>query len=226
MLYVYALLAEAPATAPGRGLAGERLRMLHLEDIVVIAGTVTVSPAPSASALRRHDAVVRRVARGADALLPVRFGTAVAGRAALARVLAGRAPALRRALELVRGREQMTLRLFGTPAPVPSSAACDVPAAGGPGARYLAARQAARARRARVPELSPLRPRLAPLVRAERVERHDVAPLLATVYHLVDRGRGAEYLARLDRAARRVQSVRVRASGPWPAYAFAPEPVA
>lgn len=224
MLYVYALLAEAPGATLGRGLGGERLHLVEMEGVRVVAGTLPAVPRPSLPALRRHDAVVRRLAKVTDAVLPVRFGTALTGRAALARALAGQGPALRRALRVVRGREQMTLRVFGVPAPSPRPRA--VPD-GRPGTRYLAARLAAAVHRTTVPELRMLRRRLAPLVRAERVERHDAPPLLATVYHLVDRGRSAEYLATLDRAvAAPGHRVRVRASGPWPAYGFVPEPAA
>lgn len=224
MLYVYALLAEPPGRPPGRGLRGERLGVVDVEGLWAVAGTMPTAPSPSVSALRRHDAVVRRLARATDAVLPVRFGTVLAGRAALARALAGRGPTLRRALRLVRGREQMTLRVFGVVAPAPRREGT-VPD-GRPGTRYLAARLATAVHRRTVPELDAVRRGLAPLVRAERVERHDAPPLVATVYHLVDRGRSAEYLARLDRAAPRAHPVRVQASGPWPAYAFGPEPPA
>jgi hypothetical protein len=59
------------------------------------------------------------------------------------------------------------------------------------------------------------------LVRAERIERVDGPPLLATVYHLVDRGGAAAYLARLEALRTLVPDLRLTASGPWPPYAFA-----
>jgi Gas vesicle synthesis protein GvpL/GvpF len=43
------------------------------------------------------------------------------------------------------------------------------------------------------------------------------------VYHLVDRGQDAAYRAALRQATHRAPGIRVRASGPWPPYAFAPE---
>ncbi len=91
----------------------------------------------------------------------------------------------------------------------------------GPGARYLAARRAEWRRAREAPELEPLRPWLEPLVRAERVTRHDTPPLIASVYHLIDRGAGAAYLAAVERVA--LAAARVVATGPWPPYAFAPE---
>src|SRR5437588_580118 len=80
------------------------------------------------------------------------------------------------------GREQMTLRVLGdAPAAVetPRDHAGDETL--GPGARYLTARRAEWRRAREAPELTPLRPALAPVVRAERVTRHDAPPLLASV---------------------------------------------
>ena len=45
--------------------------------------------------------------------------------------------------------------------------------------------------------------------------------LLASVYHLIDRGDAAAYHAVVDHAD--LGTVRVVATGPWPPYAFAPE---
>ena len=71
----------------------------------------------------------------------------------------------------------MTLRVWGEQAAPPADAGVS---GAGPGARYLAARRRAR----QVPEVETLRSRLGALVKAERVERHDRPPLLATVQHL------------------------------------------
>ena len=77
-------------------------------------------------------------------------------------------------------------------------------------------------RRARkFPELDPLRASLAPLIRAVRVERHSEPGLLASVYHLIDRGASAEY-QRIAEAAS-LPGLRLTVSGPWPAWSFAPE---
>jgi hypothetical protein len=213
-LYLYAVLGTRPRGRPVPGL-----RVIALDGVWVAAREVTSAPSPTEAALRRHDATVRRLARTVDALLPVRFGAVVSGKAELAAALTPRSAELREALALVAGREQMTLRVYGTPAP-PARRRADPPARpSGPGRRYLRARVRARA----VPELDPIRPALSPFVRAERTERHRTPPLLASVYHLVDRGRDTAYRAALRHAARRAPGIRVRASGPWPPYAFAPE---
>ena len=218
-VYVYALLGEAPP--PGAGLCDEPLRAVRIDDLVAAVGDMTNRPAVNEATLRAHDAVVRRLADAVDAILPVRFGSLLS-ESSLTELLRVRAHELRDALVLVAGREQMTLRVLGD-APAPSDTAAD---AGhgpelGPGARYLAGRRSAWRRAREVPELASLRPALQPLVRAERVTRHDAPPLLASVYHLVDRGRAAAYRDVVERSPQ--TPVQLAVSGPWPPYAFAPE---
>ena len=77
-----------------------------------------------------------------------------------------------------------------------------------------------------MPEIAPLRSALAPLVLAERAERHDRPPLLASVYHLVPRGRSRAYRRAVATARARLGAVRLSVTGPWPPYAFAPEAAA
>ena len=222
--YVYALLAEAPRGDAGAGLDAEPLRFVPVGDVLAAVGDMAAPPAVSVRTLRAHDDVVRRLAAAVDAILPVRFGTLLDGETALAEAIAGRAPRLREALALVTGREQMTLRVFGEAAPLE-----DVAPAGshlGPGARYLEGRRRQVRRDADVPELAPLRRHLDPLIRAEQAQRHDTPPLLASVYHLVDRGRAAAYVDAVATGAAALAPIRAVATGPWPPYAFAPEELA
>jgi gas vesicle protein GvpL/GvpF len=215
-LYLYAVLADRPRRLPRSGLRGERLRLVGVGRLLVVVGDLEEAPPPVPRALRGHDVTVRRLAAGATAVLPVRFGTLVADAAELARQLRPRARELRAALRLVAGREQMTLRVYGQAGPLPRRRP-----AGGPGARYLTRR----ARAAALPEIDPLRSALAGLVQAERVERRGEPPLLARVDHLIDRGRGRAYRAAVRATARRLAGLRVRVTGPWAPYAFAAEAV-
>ncbi|MGH7312225.1 MAG: GvpL/GvpF family gas vesicle protein [Candidatus Rokuibacteriota bacterium] len=240
--YLYAVVTE-PVPAPlGVGLGGEPLGLVRWRDLMAVTGVLRGAPALSADALRAHDAVVRRLARRAPALLPARFGSLVRDEPALVEWLRLRARGLREALALVAGGEQMTLRVYGTATatndepsggnePAGRDEAAGGPAGGalealGPGARYLARRLHAQRQAAAAPEIAPLRRALGRLVRAERVERHDSPPLLVSVHHLVPRGAGARYRATLARARPGLRPLRMRASGPWPPYAFAPSPVA
>jgi hypothetical protein len=166
------------------------------------------APLPlSEAALRAHEAVVRSIAGRAQACLPARFGSSADSEAALRTSLEQRGDELRQALELVRGREQMTLRVLG-------ERAVAAPASG---TQYLEQRL----KLVRLPELDPLREALKPFVRAEKLEPHDQPGLLASVYHLIDRGSSADYTRALE--AVELFELRVKPSGPWPAWSFAPE---
>jgi hypothetical protein len=222
VLYLYALVDQRPRGDLGRGLGRERLQILPGSGFHVIAGRLPVAPEPLADALRRHDTAVRRIAARVDAVLPIRFGATAPDEDAAARWLAPRAIELAGRLVHVRGREQMTLRLFGARSATraPASAARE-PASGRahPGTRYLAERQRLYATAA-VPELDPVRRALDGLVADERVQRHETPPLVASAYHLVPRGRGTQYRTRVARAATGLAPLRLSVSGPWPPYAF------
>jgi hypothetical protein len=202
---LYAIALGAPDGLTGA--QGEALRVIPRKELQVICGDAP--PALSADALRAHEAAVRRIAEAAEACLPARFGAGADDETSLLRAVAAREDELAAALRLVRGREQMTLRLHGT---LPSSAS-----SGGPGTRYLQERRRAQT----LPELEPLRAALAGVTCAERIEAHSEPGLVASVYHLIERGRSAQYLRAVEAA--RIEPLRVAASGPWPAWSFAPE---
>ena len=171
-------------------------------------------PPLSVEALRTHEAAVRRIAEASDACLPARFGATAQDDEALRRELSGRAAEVVDALALVRGREQMTLRVHGPGAPAPRAGAART------GTRYLEERRRTR----RFPELDRLRAVLSDLIRAERLERHSEPGLLASVYHLIDRGGSARYRSKVE--AEGLEGLRLLVSGPWPAWSFAPEALA
>lgn len=220
LLYIYALVDEEPAGRLGDGISGEPLRLVAQGRSSAVAGDLSDRPRPDRETLERQDAVVRRLAERFGAILPARFGEAFADEAALAGRLGPREREVAEALALVRGCVQMTLRVFGEPEPAP-----EPEPAGGPGTRYLAARQRERVRARSLPEIDLLREALRPLLRAERIERHDAGgALLGTAYHLILRAQARAYLATLEAGRVRIGGRRVAATGPWPPYAFAPEP--
>jgi hypothetical protein len=186
---------------------------------VLAAGAIARAPAISAHALRAHDAAVRRLAAGSRALLPFRFGAVAAGPEELLERLPAASGAVRDALALVAGREQMTLRLSGRPARRPRPPPGPP---GGPGARYLLRRARHDPGQPGLPELAPLRAALARVVVAERLEG-DLAggALRATVYHLIPRGRAPEYRRIVRTVLAGAPPLGARLSGPWPPYAFA-----
>jgi hypothetical protein len=223
-LYLYAVLAGAPAGEAPLGLAGEPLQFLDCGPLVAAVGAFESPPAPTAEALRGHDRTVRRLAEGVPGLLPARFGQWRSDGERLAESLRSREDALQAALRRVENRVQMTLRVFAAPAS-PAGVPASDPSPGAPaaasGTEYLAARRLELLRSAELPEVAGLRAALRPLVDAERCERASRPPLLGSVYHLVERRRVAEYLRILDAA--RPAGLTVGASGPWAPYAFAPE---
>jgi gas vesicle protein GvpL/GvpF len=221
-LYLYAVLAAPPRATALRGIGDAPVRALRVGDLVAAVADVTTAPPVTAAALRTHDDVVRALAAGAAAILPARFGSVVDDERTLSDLLTAQASALADALVLVDGCEQMTARVFGPAAAVATHAA---PAPAATGTEYLEMRRRAVERASQVGEAAVLRARLDGLVRAERAYRHDVPPLIASLYHLVARGRAAEYRAIVDEAAEALAPARVTTTGPWPPYAFAPEPL-
>jgi hypothetical protein len=222
VLYLYAVVTP-PLTGPlGTGMRGEPLSLVRRGNVAAVTGSMKAAPVADPPSLRAHDSVVRRLARHAPALLPARFGSMVRDERALVEWLRLRARGLRRVLALVAGREQMTLRVYGVAVAAPVEPKPDGNESLGPGARYLTRRLHAHRRAARAPEIALFRRALGRLVRAERVERHDTPPLLVSVHHLVPRGASARYRAALAMTRPTLRPLRMRASGPWPPYAFAP----
>ncbi len=173
----------------------------------VVHRTVRRPDGPTAAAAIRHDRAVRRLMSRATAVLPMRLGVTVKDAGALPALLGSHDGAVAARLAAVEGRVQMTLRVYRGP-----GAARRV--TGGRGTRYLARRGAETAFVARA------RQELGAAVADEVIEHHSIEPLLASVYHLVDRGRAAAYRAGVRRVARAHPEVRVAASGPWAPYAF------
>jgi hypothetical protein len=74
-----------------------------------------------------------------------------------------------------------------------------------------------------------MRAGLEPVIEGERVERarsiQSQSPVIGSIYHLIPRGSAERYRARLDEVAATpafaASGIRLRVSGPSPAYAFA-----
>ena len=212
LVVVYALISgRSPRTFTTS--RGEGLRVVRRG---TLAAVVSDRPGRSSSPanLRRYDRVVRELAVRFPALLPARFASSV-DEHELMFILSSRRASLARALAMVRGRVQMTIRVLPageaktrvTAEPVESAAALT-------GRSYLAGK--ARAARS-VPGFEPIRKAVARWVRDERVERRgDVS----SVYHLIPRS-SADAYRRAVEASAVAAGLRLTVSGPWPPYAFA-----
>jgi len=208
-LYVLAL-TDTPLSAWTVG--AHRLESLQHDGVHVVFERRAASPAVTDTELREQHALVLAIAARTRAILPARFGSLIEKRQ-LTALLRRHEADVRAALEQVRDRVQMTVRVTGSAAPSPSA-----PVVSGAlsGRDYL--------ERARLKSSPPL-PRQAqrvlsavqPYVVSERREP-GAGRLLGTIYHLVDDSQLADYRKAVGK---RVPGVIV--SGPWPPFAFSPQ---
>lgn len=212
LVYVHALTgASAPAFTAG----GRRIEFIEVGGVHAAIERIKEAPALSEAALRQQHELVIRIAAVLDAVLPARFGS-FCDVEELGKILELRREAIRTALELVRGREQMTVRFAGDPLAGRSTA----PTAPISGAQYLRNRRDAFASRL-PPGLNLLRAAVERAVVSERVEVAE-GRMPATVYHLIGRGTAGDYRRLLARIQPRLEGA-MAVSGPWPPFAFAPE---
>lgn len=234
ILYLYALADGLDDVTGVTGVGDEPLVLAPVANILVVGGWLAKSPGVDRDSLIAQDRIVRELHARADALLPMRFGASQPNLHALARVIDGLGTRIHSRLDLVRGREQMTLRVFrkagaagapsrpeGRSGEVSPELATDserAPAdASRVGTRYLESRVAA----ATPAELTPLTDLLRPLQRATRIEQGRHEGLLATLYQLIDRGSSETYRRAAEEATTELPTMSLRITGPAPAYAFA-----
>lgn len=216
---VYAVTGAAAGPIRVRGFRGEALTLIRVAGLGAVVGPAGRAPKPTAANLSAYHDSLQRLSRSLPSVLPVRYGTLMSDEE-IAFVLRARRQSLRRALRLVKGRLQMTVRLIetGDGAHVSSEAVERDGAAGaGSGTAFLMAKASTAARARAVPAFDGLRPAVRRWVRAERVERRKG---VVSIYHLVPRGSAAAYQRAL-RAAATAAGTAVQISGPFPAYAFA-----
>jgi hypothetical protein len=215
-LYVYALVdRELPSVRVG----GHPIATIAIGGLHAAVERTDRAPAVTEQSLHEQHAIVCDLAQRAPAILPARFG-ALLDREELEAIVSRRHVQLAVALALVRGREQMTVRLIGDE-PRTASRRRSLAAAAGPGTRYLEERRAA----AGYP-LPDSVERLNLAVRA-LVAAHKVEPgrsgVRAVLYHLIERGSSVRYRRALAAASAGAAPYALKVSGPWPPFAFAPE---
>jgi hypothetical protein len=223
IICVYALIASSSSRLIASGMNGERLRAIRAGRITALVGELRRAPKPTLANLQRYAMVIEAAAAQTPAILPVRFGTAMADLDEVVFVLRSRQDTLRRRLRAVRGRAQMTLRVVAESVaagsdpgdnPSPGSDPSDGPTQG---TKYLQQRARTAARAREIPGFAPIRAALKRWVKDERVEKRAG---VATVNHLVARGSVSAYRSAAERAAQRA-GLRVILTGPFPPYAFA-----
>jgi Gas vesicle synthesis protein GvpL/GvpF len=209
-VYVYALLERRVPIAPMRG---HRLETMNVAGVYAVVERLDEVPAMTEQTLREQYAMVVRLAKSAPAILPARFGSLV-DRDELARVIALRRAVLRRAFARVRGKQQMTVRVFGPAEPRASRQSST-------GTDYLLSRAAARPR---LPVIArTISAAVRPLVDGEHIDAGR-GGIRVTLNHLVQRGRVTRYRLLVQAAiAETDPQATVVTSGPWPPFAFAPD---
>jgi hypothetical protein len=237
--------ADAPT-----GVAGEPVQLIQAAGLAAAVGVVPPDHASEQllrqrlqdpvwlqGAVRCHHAVVAALFAQAPTV-PFRLATVYLGPPRVRRLLEERSAALRRGLDLVTGRAEWgVLGYPAASAPAASAPAALEPARGDartdrPGTSYLLRRQCEladreRARAAAVADAQRVDAVLAPVAVAEHrpparsraAPGEPAAPLLNTSY-LVDSRHADPFVAAVRRLAGELAHLRLRLTGPMPAYSF------
>jgi hypothetical protein len=208
-VYVIALTGHA---IPRFSLGSHRIEFIDLQGLHAAVQRRSERPAMSESSLRTQHDIVAHLAERIDAVVPARFGALIEERE-LREILSARRQVVQDALSLVRGRVQMTVRFRDAPESMPRRRAPASRAMSG--TAYLESKRAAE----KMPPLvAVVTEAIGSLAIADRSQpATDRAP--AVLYHLIARDSVAQYVS----AVSKVKSPALGVSGPWPAFAFAPD---
>lgn len=222
MLHLYGIV-EPDARCSGSGLDGATLVRIECGDVAAVASehAQPLDPTPVEEALWKHEEVLETLLE-AGPVLPVRFGVRFADREALRVGVEPRGVQLADALERVRGRVEVSVRLLAR-VDAPTSPPADVGPAAGPGARYLLERLGDEREAAR--KLAAVREKLAPLAVAERTRLLPQPGTPATAAFLVERSDLERFRHEAGELERELDDVALVCTGPWPPYNFAGEPL-
>jgi hypothetical protein len=193
--YLYAIAERLPRRwrPPASGVDSAPVVVRPVRDLTLITSTVVASPRPTPKARARHDEVVS-AALGADAVLPLPFGTVVPALEVDA-WLASHLGLIQTYLPRLRRRLEMTIRLVSL----------------SPG---VEARAALRATAERLVERAG--------VADWRYRDGGLGGQVSSLAFLVPRDGVGDFLARVAPVAARAGDVAVVPTGPWAPASFAP----
>jgi hypothetical protein len=228
VIWVYAICErpDDPPPSGAAGLAGAPLEVVREGELLaVLSRHDDLGEMSSLDALWAHERVVELL-MGERAVLPMRFGSKLAGEVPLRRALATHNTELLGALARVRGMVELAVRAMREVERAGSGEAAGAGAAAGPeaaegsqsGRDYLRAKLELRDREQAV-GATLHGPLCALAVAAKR--RRGLAPgeLLHAAY-LVERPTVAKFRAAAQRLQREHRDVAVLCTGPWPPYSF------
>jgi hypothetical protein len=212
-LYVFALTREACRPFESAGHAVEFVRS---GDVYAAVERAASAPSVSEPALRRQHEVIAALTGRVDAVLPARFGAFV-DPPELDAIVTRRRDVITEALQLVRGRRQMTCRLLGSESPAETRG--PAPAGAESGTAYMESR---RQQHARPAPMSAVTNAVRDLVVAERFETGR-GRTIANLYHLIEAGDVQAYRDALAGVQGRDDDGTLTVTGPWAPFAFAPD---
>lgn len=216
MLYVYGLI-ENRAVPAAPGMCGVPTTVLECGELAaVVSEHEELDLAPTESSLWEHESVLEALMEEGP-VLPVRFGVTFANPEAVRRELRSRHDALVGALERVRGRVEVGVRVLEQPSTFPFRGRGGS-TTGGPGERYL--RERLERRRCANRLAARVRRELLPLAVEERSGRALAPGTLFASSYLVDASQVEAFRARAEGLQRRSGGAVV-CTGPWPPYNFA-----
>ena len=212
LVYVFAITRHR---AEALACEGHRIDFTGAAGVAAAIEHIAAPPPLSEASLRVQHEIVLRIAAVVDEILPVRFGAAME-LDELHRLLISRKAVIDEALDLVRGRVQMTIRARQS-TPAPRSAPVQSRSGKVTGTAYLEGRRAAAVQ---LPSTATA-PAIARVRAVVVAERHDTSSRgnTASTYHLIERGDVQRYRSALTDLDPAVATV----SGPWPPFAFAPD---
>jgi gas vesicle protein GvpL/GvpF len=211
-LHVYALTEHPVALPQTAGIEGAALRAIEIDGIdAVVSESQAAVAAANEDAVLAHARVVDDLVSANDAVLPGRFTNGFGDEEALRAAIDARAAKLRAALERVRGKAEIGLRVFRDerPATAPASS----------GREYLMGRLAEVQAAERAAEQ--IHRPLAAAAGANTLNVLATPELLLSAAYLIPRAEIDAFRARVQELDDEHPELTLVCTGPWPPYSFA-----
>ncbi len=224
MSHVYVVALSSHNARPF-SVDGHHIEFVEVGGVFAAIERRSAPPIVSEEELRSQHDVVNAIFERLDDLLPVRFGAWI-DKQQLASTIGRQKAAIVDALQLVRGRVQMTIRFLSPQSKARRDRRSGERAASG--TEYLQARRVAELWMPE--EATALRSAVRDLIVAERVSAGSEGGAkpsgpaglgsVPSLYHLISRDRVSTYRARTQP----FECATVIVTGPWAPFAFAPDP--
>jgi Gas vesicle synthesis protein GvpL/GvpF len=209
VIYVYAITDQ-----PGGPLPEPSLREISAHGLAAVFTAENVEVDPTPEDLWAHEAIVEALMRD-RAVLPMRFGTRLPGEDALNTLLDQRRIEFTRALENVRGRVELGVRVTGT-------GDDSRPNRPSTGAEYLEQRLGARHEAQQIAHA--VHAPLAQIAERSSISRAPRGADLMTGSYLLRGDRVGRFTDELKELQRMHPELALTCTGPWPPYSFVEEP--